>query len=61
MSNLARAITADGSAVALALNSTELVSRIEQIHTTSAVTTAALGRLATGAGPVSYTHLLKAG
>lgn len=50
MSNLARAITADGSAVALALNSTELVSRIEQIHTTSAVTTAALGRLATGAG-----------
>lgn len=50
MTNLARAITADGSAIALALNATELVGEIEKIHATSAVTTAALGRLATGAG-----------
>lgn len=49
MSNLVRGITADGSAVVIALNSTEIVGRIEQIHKTSAVVTAVLGRLATAA------------
>ena len=54
MSNLVRAITADGSAVAIALNSTEIVGEIEKIHKTSAVVTAALGRLATGASLMGY-------
>ncbi len=47
--NLVRAISADGSVMACALNATEIVAEIERIHTTSAVVTAALGRLATAA------------
>lgn len=50
--NLVRAISADGSVMACALNSTEIVSEIEQLHTTSAVVTAALGRLATAASMI---------
>jgi len=42
-------IAADGSAVCHCLDSTDLVARAEQIHRTSAVVTAALGRLLTAA------------
>lgn len=47
MSKLTRTITADGSAVAIAVDSTEIAAAVERIHQTSAVVTAALGRLAT--------------
>lgn len=46
---MVRAISADGSVMACAVNSTEMVSEMEQIHKTSAVVTAALGRLQTAA------------
>lgn len=49
MARLTRAISADGSVMAMAIQSTDIASRIEQIHHTSAVVTAALGRLATAA------------
>ena len=49
MANLVRAIANDGSAVVTALDSTQIVSKMEQIHHTSAVITAALGRLLTAA------------
>ncbi len=49
MGKLVRAISEDGSAVAIAIDSTDIVSRIERIHRTSAVVTAALGRLTTAA------------
>lgn len=47
MAKLVCAITADGSAVAYAIDSTGIVAHAEQIHSTSAVVTAALGRLLT--------------
>lgn len=47
MAKLVCAITADGSAVAYAIDSTDIVAHAEQIHSTSAVVTAALGRLLT--------------
>lgn len=49
MGRLVRAITKDGSAFAIALDSTDIVRRIERTHVTSAVVTAGLGRLATAA------------
>ncbi len=49
MATLTRAISADGSVMAMAIDSTDIVSRIEEIHHTSAVMTAATGRLATAA------------
>lgn len=47
MSNLARAISDDGSAFVICVDSTKIVQNIEQIHKTSAVVSAALGRLST--------------
>lgn len=47
MKNYIRCITSDGSIVASAVDSTEIVARAEQIHKTSAVVTAALGRTLT--------------
>lgn len=47
MGKIVRYITEDGSAFVIAADSTDVVSRAEQIHKTSAVTTAALGRLMT--------------
>ena len=47
MGKLVRGLTTDGTVVALALDSTDIVARAEQIHGTSAVVTAALGRLLT--------------
>ncbi len=49
MAKLIRALSADGSAMAMAIDSTDIVSRLEQIHHTSAVITAAAGRLSTAA------------
>ncbi len=49
MNNLVRAISQDGSVVATVVDSTKMVSEMEQVHGTSAVVTAALGRLCTAA------------
>ena len=44
-----RCITKDATAVAIVMDSTAIVARAEQIHKTSAVITAALGRALTAA------------
>lgn len=49
MANLIRCITSDGAVMATAVDSTDIVARAEQLHKTSAVVTAALGRLLTAA------------
>lgn len=49
MGRLVRYITTDGQVSVIAVDTTDVVSRAEQIHKTSAVTTAALGRLMTAA------------
>lgn len=54
MGNLYRAISSDGSAFAAVLDSKDIVSEIERIHKTSAVVTAALGRLTTAASLMGY-------
>ena len=47
MGKLIRCITSDGLVMASAVDSTDIVSKAEEIHKTSAVVTAALGRLLT--------------
>lgn len=47
MSNLYRAITTDGSAICVAIDSTAIAARSEVVHATSAVVSAGLGRLLT--------------
>ena len=47
MGKLIRCITSDGLVMATAVDTTDIVGRAEQIHGTSAVVTAALGRLLT--------------
>ena len=47
--NLLRGISENGGVIFYGVDSTDLVRQMEQIHQTSAVTTAALGRLLTGA------------
>jgi len=49
MGKITRCITQDGTVMAMVLDSTDIVARAEQIHTPSAVVTAALGRLLTAA------------
>lgn len=49
MGKIVRYITDDGSAFVIAADTTDIVGRAEQIHKTSAVNTAALGRLLTAA------------
>lgn len=49
MGRLIRCITSDGCVTAMALDSTDIVSAAEKYHQTSAVVTAALGRLLTAA------------
>lgn len=49
MGKLIRCITSDGAIMATAIDSTDIATRAEKIHTTSAVVTAALGRLLTAA------------
>ena len=45
MLNLARSITKDGSAFSVAIDATNIVSKIKEIHNTSAAVSIALGRL----------------
>lgn len=47
MGKLLRCITSDGLVMATAIDSTDIVTRAEELHKTSAVVTAALGRLLT--------------
>jgi molecular chaperone Hsp33 len=47
MGKLIRCITSDGLVIATALDSTDIVAKAESLHKTSAVVTAALGRLLT--------------
>lgn len=54
MANLYRAISADGSAFAAVLDAKDIVSDTEKIHKTSAVITAALGRLTIAASLMGY-------
>ena len=54
MSHIVRYITADGAVVVTAMDSTGIVARAEQLHKTSAVVTAALGRLLTAASMMGY-------
>lgn len=49
MGKLIRCISSDGALMATAVDSTDIVAQAEQYHTTSAVVTAALGRLLTAA------------
>ena len=54
MGVIKRAISSDASVVASVLDATDIVSEIEIIHTTSAVVTAALGRLSIAASLMGY-------
>lgn len=54
MGILKRAITKDAAAVAMALDATDMVAELERIHKTSAVVTAALGRLSIAASMAGY-------
>lgn len=47
MGKLIRCITSDGAVMVSAIDSTDIVAKAEQLHKTSAVVTAALGRLLT--------------
>ena len=58
MGRITRALSRDGSAMAMAISATDIVTRIEQVHQTSAVVTAAAGRLAAAASMMGV--LLKA-
>ena len=49
MGKLIRCITSNGQVMATAVDTTDIVNKAEQIHSTSAVVTAALGRLLTAA------------
>lgn len=49
MSELVRMISNDGTLTVIAVDSTDIINRMEKIHMTSAVTSAALGRLLTAA------------
>lgn len=49
MGKLARCISLDGTIIAMAVDSTDMVNRAQEIHETSAVCSAALGRLMTAA------------
>ena len=58
MGELVRTISENGGIIAIAIDSTDIVSQMERIHRTSAVVTAALGRLLTAASIMG--SLLKA-
>lgn len=49
MGKLVRMISNDGTLTVMAVDTTDIINRMEQIHHTSAVTSAALGRLLTAA------------
>ncbi len=52
MGKLLRCITSDGCVSAMAIDATDIASRAEEIHDTSAVVTAALGRLLAAASMI---------
>ncbi len=54
MGILKRAISKDASVVSMVLDATDIVNKIESIHKTSAVVTAALGRLSIAASMMGY-------
>ncbi len=54
MGRIVRSITKDASVVCSAIDGLDIVSRIEQINQSSAVCTAALGRLAMGASLMGF-------
>lgn len=54
MGKLVRSISEDGCVIASAIDSSDIVEKIEEIHKTSAVCTAALGRLVTVCGMLGY-------
>lgn len=54
MSRIVRTISADASVVCSAIDGTDIVAEIERIHKTSAVVTAALGRLALGTSLIGF-------
>lgn len=54
MGKIVRCISKDGSVFAIAVDATDIVARAEQIHKTSAVVTAALGRLLSAASMMGY-------
>ncbi len=54
MGILKRAIAKDASVVSMALDATDIINEIEKIHQTSAVVTAALGRLTIAASMMGY-------
>lgn len=54
MGRIVRTISADASVVCSAVDGRDIAARIEQIHKTSAVCTAALGRLALGASLMGF-------
>lgn len=54
MGILKRVIAKDASVVACAVDATDMISKMEQIHETSAVVTAALGRLSIAASMMGY-------
>ncbi|MBR5774374.1 MAG: Hsp33 family molecular chaperone HslO, partial [Clostridia bacterium] len=55
MGKLLRYITSDGTVSIIGVDTTDMVARAEQIHKTSAVTTAALGRLLTASSMIGIT------
>ena len=56
MGNMIRGISENGGVIFCGVDSTNLVRTMEQIHKTSAVTSAALGRLLTAAS-LSLIHI----
>ena len=52
MDKLVRCISVDGTLVMMAAETTDMVEKAQQIHKTSAVTSAALGRLLTASSPM---------
>ena len=55
MGTITKAIASDGSVMVMAIDSTDIARRMEYIHKTSAVTTAALGRLLSAASLMGST------
>lgn len=54
MGRIVRSISKDASVVCSAIDATDIVNEIEEIHKSSAVVTAALGRLAMGASLMGF-------
>ena len=54
MGRIVRTISEDASVVCSAIDGRDIAARIEEIHKTSAVCTAALGRLALGASLLGF-------